>query len=455
MSLKRLFNQWSDLSKAVRNQTSLSQVDKIFLASCASVILYLTLHKLHAHSTELQNADVNLAFMSNGSMDEKAQKALESLNQKQRADLTAHQLFIRAQLKDLNQHEGQRPSHTRSHEADILQDYAATLTKSGKSRWMYDRIQDYLDRREAQYEDLNLITPIQYRDLQATLNEEMRKQRSWEDDTDIGNHEKTAFERLEKAKSWKANDTQNVHDSGVHNSLRDTLSRLQERGSETSLPIGISDIKTDVMQHIQQANVSMETKEKAMIACHNAFQSNASHPSLSSLNERQVLELVWKRSYHPANNVTQSENIREMVIHNLADTITHVESGQPHRTEQVCVTGRIGRLLDSLTLTDAQSEQIGNPVSIDVMRNDIYDFAQQELQNKIDKFTQMEDSNETNMRNVAISYQDMNVHVSNEDETLFKASIIDEVNDYMSTKYGELLSPHHQSEIMETVKEAL
>ena len=451
MSLKSLLNQWTDLSKVVRKHSNLSQVDKIFLVSCASVIIYLAIHKLHTHSSDLQNADVYLAISSNGAMDEKAQRALQSLDMKQRADLTAHQLFIRAQLRDLNQHEGRRPSHTRSHEADILQDYAATLSKPDKSRWMYDRIQDYLDRRQVQYEELNLTTPTQYRILQQTLNDEMQRQHL-NSENDQGSND--AYDRLERSKTWKVNDTQNVHDSGVHNSLKDVIYRLQEKESESSIPVDVTDIRSDVLSYIQTADVSPEIREKALIACHNAFQSNASHPSLSTLNERQILELVWKRSYHSANDQDQSNNIREMVVHNLADMVTNTNS--PNGTEQVCVTGRIGRMLDSLTLTDAQSDQIGNPVSLDMMRNDIYEFAQQELQSKIEKYTVLDAVEEdTKMRDVAKSYQDASIQVSDDDEIVFKESIIEEVNDYMSKKYGELLSPNHQKEIISTVKDAI
>ena len=260
-----------------------------------------------------------------------------------------------------------------------------------------------------------------------------------------------SIERLQRSKEWKTNDTQNVHDSGVHNSIRDILSRLQEKDKEVVTPLGLFDVTEDMLRHIQSGDFSEETKRKAIIACHNGSKSSASHPSLSDLSEQEIMRLVWRRSYHPGNSSEQQNNIKDMFVHNLADTITS-DKTVPN-PEQVCVTGRIGRIVDTLTLTDGDSINVGQPLSLDMMRNDIFEFAQNQLQRKIQQFSSTADN--SNMWAVAQSYEDPTIEVSSEDENLFKQSVIEDTADYMTRQYGDLISSGHQQSIMNTVQDAI
>lgn len=423
--------------------SALSQVDKVLLASSASIIVCLAFCGLHEKSLLAHTRGERLAALSNGAMDRNAREALLTLNNEGRSELTAEQLFTRAQLRDLNQHEGQRPTHTRAHEVNILNDYQATLYKAGTTQWMYDRIQDYLDRRYDQYNDLQIPAPVQYTDLQARL-----------DDMKATHRRQLTSEpsqRIELNKMWKENDSQNVHDSGVHNSLQMLIERLQEKDDEVVLPLGLSDLKSDMLRYIAASDQSEYNKAKATAACHRICQSNASHHGLTQLNEGEVLELVWRRSYHPSNSVAQQSNIRDMVTSSLADMITQYDETQPNTLEQVCVTGRIGRLVDALTLTDAQSEDLGQPLSLDAMRNDIYEYAQKSLNEKIEQFKSMEND----MGRVAQSYSDLSVEAAPESEQAFKESILSDVNDYMAVTYGTLLSGTHRADILETVNDSL
>lgn len=427
--------------------SNVSQVDKIVIGSCASVLLVLIMASLHDRNELKRSEAERTALLSNGAFDHHAEIALTDLTQRPRSDLDAHQLFLRAQLRDLNLHEGHRPTHTRSHEAEILNDYVATLTKPGNDRWMRQRIQDFLDRRQVQFQALNIPVPVQYNDLQHEL--DIQRYRVYDHETAPGLE--GSLQRLEASKDWKTNDTQNVHDSGVHNSLRDMLARLKEKDNEVVTPLGLFDVTEDMMRHIQTGDFSDEVKRKAMIACHNGSRSNASHPSLSDLNEQQVMNLVWRRSYHPANNKEQQTNIKDMFVHNLADTIT--SDANVAAPEQVCVTGRIGRIVDALTLTDTDSMNVGQPLSLDMMRNDIFEYAQKQLQTKVQHFANITD--DTRMRDVAKSYDDMSIQVNAEEEEQFKASVIEDTAEYIHRQYGELISSAHQQDIMSTVQNAI
>lgn len=433
------------------SRNSLSKIDQIVIGSVASIILILAMTSLHERNEMKRTAAERLAVMSNGAFDGYAQDALKALSEKTRAELDANQLFARAQLKDLNLHEGTRPTHTRSHEADILHDYAATLTKPGTDRWMRRRIQDFLDRRFTQFEEMNIPMPVQYNTLQAELDAQQIYNDHLENVSDSQPGIQGSLRRLEASKEWKANDTQNVHDSGVHNSLRDMIGRIKERDAETILPLGEYSARDDILRHIGVGDFADAVKQKATNACLNAYQSNAMHPSLSNLNESQVMELVWRRSYHPSNSEEQRNNIRDMFVHNLADMITSDQNARS--TEQVCVTGRIGRMVDSLTLTDAESINVGQPLSLEMMRNDVFEFAQKALKQKVEQFTSA--GNDDCMHQVAKSYNDLTVEVSPEAEEEFKKSIVSETGDYMVQQYGDLISPNHQQDLMNTVRDAL
>ena len=436
-----------------RDHVSSSTVDTVVFATCAGCIMFLALMKWNAIVQKRKNyCDVLVSFAkrSNGAFDQHAQEALARLdNLGSNEDMNAEGYFTRAQLRDLNTHEGIVPSNTRANEHRILMDYGRALRSDQRDAWIRDRVQDYLDRRSEQYRDLGIIAPTQYQQLQEELDEGRTAALLREPPVS------DKINRIQTQKQWKANDTQNVHDSGVNQSMRKMLRNLMARDNEVVLPLGTFDIRDDISNHIISGDFNEEVKRKALIATQRMLDSNASHTSISHLPESDVLRMVWRRSYHPINSNGETQrNIKDMVVTQLADTITTMPHGD-QRVEQVCITGRIGRITDALTHTDNETAVIGQPLSLDAIRNNIYDYAHGELQRQIERFTPAGGTANSDMERVAASYTDPTVTVDDASENAFKANIVSKVEAYMTTEYGDQLSANHQRAIIDTVQAGL
>lgn len=431
----------------------LSPVDRVVLLTFASAFVCLTINQAKQRYDQYVSTHPSahkLIQMSNGANDQAALRALAMLDKSSAADLEARDYFYRAELRDLNTHEGQRPSHTRTDEHRILQDYASALQRPGTEKWMQDRVQDYIDRRRYQYEILNLIPPHQYNDLEDILYRTKTDNRVKEQE--IANNTDKAH-RIEKKIEWTDNNIQNVHDSGVQNSLKELIQQVQQKDTEIVLPLGAPNVNDDIATYIMNGDFSDETKSKALIACHRSMQSTASHPSLSQLSEKDILSMVWRRSYHALNSEKNAEDIRDMVVHNLADTISTIDPDNAARVEQVCVTGRIGRIMDSLTLTDADSIDLKRPLSVEAMRNDIFEFTHKTLQEHIDHH--QHNALDESMQKVAQSYSDPHIEVNAYEESLFTQPIVTEAKEYLEKTYGSTLSEQHKIDIMQAVKDSL
>ena len=158
-----------------RDHVSSSTVDTVVFATCAGCIMFLALMKWNAIVQKRKNyCDVLVSFAkrSNGAFDQHAQEALARLdNLGSNEDMNAEGYFTRAQLRDLNAHEGIVPSNTRANEHRILMDYGRALRSDQRDAWIRDRVQDYLDRRSEQYRDVGIVAPTQYQQLQKELDE--------------------------------------------------------------------------------------------------------------------------------------------------------------------------------------------------------------------------------------------------------------------------------------------
>ena len=430
----------------------LSAVDRVVLLSFASAFIYLTIHQVNKKYNDytVKHPSVHdLRQMSNGANDRAAQRALAILDNSE-PFLKGADHFYRAELRDLNTHEGFRPSHTRTDEHRILQDYTYALRKPGAEKWMQDRIQDYIDRRREQYESSNLSPPSQYRELENILNhtkfEDRLKQKEIAKTID-------KVQRLERKIEWTENDNQNVHDSGVQNTLKSLIHQVHEKDNEIVLPLEITNVADDITDYIIKGDFSDEIKSKALVACHRSMQSHASHPTLSHLSEKDILTMVWRRSYHVSNSTKNAEDIKDMVVHNLADTISTIDPKNAMNIEQVCVTGRIGRIMDSLTLTDADSIHWKRPLSVEAMRNDVLEFTHKTLTDHIAQ-CETDDLNPL-MQKVAQSYKDPMIEVSTSDELLFTQPVVSKSEEYLEKMYGDTMSETHKMDVLRSVRDSL
>lgn len=170
---------------------------------------------------------------------------------------------------------------------------------------------------------------------------------------------------LEKSKTHTS-DGQNVHDSAVSKAMKDTFNKLKEsQSSALSDPIIL---QNEINEFIAAKKGEIDGTKLA--AAKSSLVDIINNPSMNfSLggSDRDVLKLVWERSKNKINEVG-SDNIKEAIVHALADM------KGPDGSGGVCVTGRTGRLLESLTLLDAD-KSMSSSATVEMYRNEIFDKA--------------------------------------------------------------------------------
>lgn len=128
-------------------------------------------------------------------------------------------------------------------------------------------------------------------------------------------------------------DTQNVHDSTVTKYVIDAVKKLGELKSPTT------QIFADVVEYARQ---STDPKgPKALDALLNILENNGFHQATKK-TEMEIVGLVWQRIHEPVNQA-HVDDLRQMLIQELADI------------QNVCLVGRISRILQTLESLDAEN----------------------------------------------------------------------------------------------------
>jgi len=174
------------------------------------------------------------------------------------------------------------------------------------------------------------------------------------------------------------NDPQNVHESEVTNQMHHIYNRLVFENSKNDLNIDpaptISQIKSEVVKHVYENDVKRRRALKALDII-------SSGNWIGHLNEREdkVLLNVWKRINAPHNRDNR-DNLKTAFMDSLADCIVPDYYGVE---QPVCTMGRAERVINSLTLLDANSD-ISAPVKTrEIMRNEVFSKSHQIIQNAL------------------------------------------------------------------------
>jgi hypothetical protein len=175
------------------------------------------------------------------------------------------------------------------------------------------------------------------------------------------------------------NDPQNVHETNVVHELKQLYEKIQNKNAveEQILGTAMADIR-DVRASIDRLT-DHGKKQNALKALDMMLKQNF----VSSLdtNETEVLSNVWKR-IHSADNTEQRENLRDSLVNSLSECVEKDYNGNG---QLVCTTGRVSRVLNSLTLID-NDPNINKPVmTSEILRNEVFGKTYNILQTELAK----------------------------------------------------------------------
>jgi len=243
----------------------------------------------------------------------------------------------------------------------------------------------------------------------------------------VHNYQKNKLDKMKKTTSTKqsisnvyldegaavANDGQNVHDSQITSQMRELYNRVRGTRHEN--------VRHD---NIQTINGIIREKCKNPDLVLAGF--TGGNISALGVNDREVLETIWNRSYNKDNigpypdnpDKTGTQVIQESIIDCLNDTI--------ERGNTVCTTGRVARILDGLTLVDPISEGFKTR---DMYKNEIFNMCARVLNEEI------ENAKGGEFDAIARSYQDPSIDVDDVEEEKFKGIVRQKINNIINTEY--------------------
>jgi hypothetical protein len=175
------------------------------------------------------------------------------------------------------------------------------------------------------------------------------------------------------------NDPQNVHESQVNNDLARIYNQIKDRNTSESVLFRdeMNDAQTlvDIRNYMTTRDWSNDQhRQRALQTLDKVTEGNW----VSKLNAREsdVLTEVWRRM-NSSQNEDNRDNLRDSLMDSLSDC---VETGYNGQDYQVCASGRMGRVLGSLTLLDSD-QRIAEPIkTAEILRNEIFAKSYQIIQ---------------------------------------------------------------------------
>jgi hypothetical protein len=239
---------------------------------------------------------------------------------------------------------------------------------------------------------------------------------------------KQAFETYVTNNVQYTNDGQNVLDSAVNEQLRRTWKQLQKNTP-------VNDNKTNIINVIRKyiiqnnSNYSATKQNKALIALEEIQKDNL-YGTLGA-SGMEVCSTVWRRSDLSINEKNKSL-IKDAIVDSLSDMIT--ENGHV-----VCFNGRCARLLESLVLTDVDDNSVIGVMTLEQIRNDVFQKSNEILQETIKSVSQGHGSR-PDLETVAKSYIDPLILTDKTAEKRFKELVKGKVDTYLQQTYADRLS---------------
>lgn len=175
------------------------------------------------------------------------------------------------------------------------------------------------------------------------------------------------------------NDPQNVHESQVNNDMARIFHQIQARNDTENI---LFDDERQSVQNLADIRNYMNdyqwSDDKQRNRAFQTLNKMAEGNWVSKLNarENEVLSEVWQRINSPENDEARTE-LRNSLMDSLVECVENGYNGQDY---QVCASGRVGRILGSLTLLD-QDQNIAEPIkTAEILRNEVFAKSYQIIQ---------------------------------------------------------------------------
>ncbi len=157
------------------------------------------------------------------------------------------------------------------------------------------------------------------------------------------------------AASTYTDDRQNVHDSKVNADLRSVLETFRSSG-DVDKCVALDEIEKFINRS-KLDSVTLANARRGLVTAREGA-------SISTYNDTEdnILATVWNRCNDPRNRDNR-KSLREAVVISLADGI--------ERNTQVCVNGRVSRVLNSLATIDFDPT-VNGALTFEAYRNQAY-----------------------------------------------------------------------------------
>lgn len=175
------------------------------------------------------------------------------------------------------------------------------------------------------------------------------------------------------------NDPQNVHESEINRFYKNKFDLIKEKNDDEKI-----EIKDSLPMHI----MNIPDPEKRMRA-QKTYLSMTNDFPISSLDstEMKVLDQIWKRIHSEENSKRKNQLIGSL-MDQMADA---TEKSLDNKYHVVCTSGKCLRVLDSLTLLDAD-KTISSPAKTkEIIRKEIFESASKYLEDRLEKNDKMYD----------------------------------------------------------------
>lgn len=394
----------------------------VLLLLFISLVLLLGYYYYDSNQKRIKSDILRNITNSNGTFDAHAQQALENINELH--NLAPRDEFNRARLIYLNINEGGEVNNIEDLN-NIVQGYHNALINGDNELEFFelDQIENFINMnpRLAQEIDIrnNIVNLHNIPDYRAK-----QIQKTMEQSKNETVNKTEALDKFTESNIVHSNDSQNVHDSGVNHQLKEAFRKLKDES-----PYATRDsprINTEIHNYIISNIKDINKKNNAMKAL-DAIKGNNAYNSSIDAKEQDLLNLVWTRS-DIRDNIKNKDLIRDAIIDALADMSTSLGT--------VCNSGRCTRLMGSLTLLDSNQDVANGFLTVEAIRNDMLNKSNEILKLHIEETK----NGDSNLKNVAKSYENPDITVSDEDETAFKNDIIEKIKTSLDDEYKDKIS---------------
>ncbi len=254
-----------------------------------------------------------------------------------------------------------QPAEAHQHFRQALEQIIEGNVDVNDGGFILDRIDDFKDQF-IDFVDIDEL-PLQ-RALYTHLNQihnEVEKYNNVRKETKINESDPEFTQKTILARQHWVSDSQNVHDNSIFGELKGQIAQARNEN------IVIPNIELHTYRELcDWLKMKYEDNPSKLEKVHKVLRfTNENYPigALNNINEQDLLQTLWQRSYHPENR-NNANIIRESIADNIIDCV--------EGSNVVCITGRASKLWSSLAHRDFNPD-MGILQTRQSLRNEIYE----------------------------------------------------------------------------------